>query len=190
MLALKVLDENMRSCNNGKQSWKLDKTYRVKGKLAICSNGYHLTFYPEEWQGTRVFLAKASEIGEQQRDKFVCRSVKLIKELSKEELADYEAKRQPLYADYEAKRQTLYADYEAKLQTLYADYEAKRQTLYADYEAKLQPLYADYEAKLQTLYADYEAKLQPLYADYEAKLQPLLQTFLPVQSISKQGEKQ
>ena len=179
MLALKILDENMRSCNNGKQSWKLGKTYRAKGKLVICSNGYHLTFYPEEWQGTRVFLAEASGIGEQQRDKFVCRSVKLIKELSKEELADYRAKRQPLNADYRAKRQTLNADYEAK-----------RQPLNADYRAKLQTLNADYEAKLQTLYADYEAKLQTLYADYEAKLQPLLQTFLPVQSISKKEGKQ
>jgi hypothetical protein len=96
MLALKVLDENMRSCNNGDQAWKLGKKYRVKGKLVLCSNGFHLTFFPEEWTGTRVFLAEASEIGDMQRDKFVCRSVKLIKEFSKEELADYRAKIQEL----------------------------------------------------------------------------------------------
>ena len=57
MLGLKLLDENMRSCNSGKkQSWKLGKKYRVKGKLVICQNGYHLTFHPERWNGTRVFL--------------------------------------------------------------------------------------------------------------------------------------
>jgi len=119
MLGLKLLDENMRSCNSGKkQSWKLGKKYRVKGKLVICENGYHLTFHPEKWTGTRVFLAEASEMGEMQEDKFVCRSVKLLKELSKEELSDYEAKCAPLYADYEAKCAPLYADYRAKIQEL------------------------------------------------------------------------
>jgi hypothetical protein len=123
----------MRSCNYGTQFWKLGKKYRAKGKLELCSNGYHLTFFPEEWKGTRVFLAEASEIGEKQRDKFVCRSVKLIKELSKEELADYRAKRAPLDADYEAKRAPLYADYEAKRASLDADYEAKIQELLKTY---------------------------------------------------------
>ena len=51
-------------------------------------------------------------------------------------------------ADYAAKRAPLYADYEAKRAPLYADYEAKRAPLYADYEAKLAPLEADFAAKL------------------------------------------
>ena len=119
ILALKLLDAQMRSCNGGKkQSWKLGKTYRAKGNIIICSNGYHLTFKPEQWEGSRVFIAEGSDIGEIQDDKLVCRSVKLLKEIK---IADYEAKRQPLYADYEAKCQPLDADYRAKLQKLLKD---------------------------------------------------------------------
>lgn len=90
VLALKCLNEKMRSCNNGKQAWTLGKKYIVKGKLVICVNGFHLTFNPEEWKGNRIFIAEASEIGTMQKDKFVCRSVKLVKELSKAELNSYD----------------------------------------------------------------------------------------------------
>jgi hypothetical protein len=61
--------------------------------------------------------------------------------LTKEALADYKAKRAPLYADYDAKRDALYADYEAKRDALYADYDAKRDALYADYKAKRDALF-------------------------------------------------
>jgi hypothetical protein len=90
LLGLKVLDANMKSCNGGKQSWKLGKTYRAKGRLELCSNGYHLTFVPKDWEGSRVFLAEASEVGKIEWNKFVCRSVQLLKELSNEELASYD----------------------------------------------------------------------------------------------------
>lgn len=53
------------------------------------------------------------------------------------------AKRAPLDADYEAKRDALYADYKAKRAPLDADYKAKRAALYADYEAKCAPLDAE-----------------------------------------------
>ena len=51
------------------------------------------------------------------------------------------------YADYEAKRDVLYADYRAKCAPLDADYKAKRDVLYADYDAKYASLDADYRAK-------------------------------------------
>ena len=167
-LALKVLNEEMYSCNSGKQAWKLGKTYRVKGKLVICSNGYHLTYFPEEWNGTRVFLAEATGIGESQRDKFVCRTVRLIKELSKTELSAYQ----------EAKATAGKAYQEAKATAEKAYQEAKAPAWKAYQEATAPAWKAYQEAKAPAWKAYQEAKA-PAEKAYQEAMQTILKRFLP-----------
>src|SRR5208337_5010138 len=77
----------MQSCNGGTQIWELNRWYEATGELKLCKSGYHLTYYPELWKGTRVFLAEATEIGQIDTDKFVCRKIQLLKELSAVETA-------------------------------------------------------------------------------------------------------
>ena len=169
-LALKVLNEEMYSCNSGKQAWKLGKTYRVKGKLVICSNGYHLTYFPEEWNGTRVFLAEATGIGESQRDKFVCRTVRLIKELSKTELSAYqEAKATAEKAYQEAKATAGKAYQEATAPAGKAYQEAKATAGKAYQEAKATAEKAYQEAKAPAWKAYQEATAPAWKAYQEAK---------------------
>ena len=83
MLSLKVLNDNMESCSGGKLKWEKGKKYTVRGKLKLCQKGLHLTTFPEEWQGSRVFIAEASLPIETDVKKSVHRAVKLLKELSK-----------------------------------------------------------------------------------------------------------
>ena len=142
ILLLKVLDKNMQSCHGGELQWEIGKTQTVRGQIVICENGLHLTVNPALWmrhvRGSRVFIAETTKIYERDgAEKVVCRTVKLLKELTRKEYAYYEAKIDALYADYRAKRAPLYADYEAKRDALDADYEAKRAPLDADYERKI-----------------------------------------------------
>ena len=103
MLALKVLDENMRSANGGEQQWRLGEKVTAKGKLVICENGIHLTYQPNEWRGTRVFVAKFwreadfNDIGM----KLVCRSATLLCELSPKQLKAYKEGEAQLWKAYE-----------------------------------------------------------------------------------------
>lgn len=67
-LFMKVLDENMQSCNGGKQQWQLGKRVTVKGEISMCSKGLHLTLQPTSWRGTRVFIAEASKVYDSRQD--------------------------------------------------------------------------------------------------------------------------
>jgi hypothetical protein len=89
MLALKTLNDNMQSCNGGDFTWELNKTYKHRGKVEMCESGFHLTIEPENWEGTRVFIARASQVEKIDKSKFVCRRVILLKELSKAEIREF-----------------------------------------------------------------------------------------------------
>ena len=102
-LFLKVLDSGMRSCNGGKQQWQIGKRVTAKGKIEMCRNGIHLTLRPSVWEGKRVFIAETSKVYDFQRGdmKAVCRSVKLLLELSDSQLKAYEEGEAPLLKAYE-----------------------------------------------------------------------------------------
>ena len=93
MLGLKVLDDQMRSCNGGIHSWSLGVKYEHEGRLVLGRCGFHLTYRPDMFRGTRVFLAEASEVKSGSilgtLNSFVCRSVTLLRELSAAELRAY-----------------------------------------------------------------------------------------------------
>jgi hypothetical protein len=169
MLALKVLDSNMRSCNGGDQFWKLNKTYRCKGKLKLCSNGYHLTFLPKEWEGTRVFLAEIGGVGEVKRDKLVCRSVKLLKEMSKSELA--------VYDESIVTARKVYDESIATARKVYDESIAPARKVYYESIATARKVYYESTATAEKVYYESTATAEKVY--YES-IQKILQTFLPI----------
>ena len=186
MLGLKKLDANMRSCNNGKQSWKLGKTYRAKGKLVICENGYHLTYFPNEWNGSRVFLAEASEVGEIQKDKFVCRSVQLLKELSPKELQWYYeaiATERKRYAEAIATEEKRYDEAIATEEKRYYEAIATEEKRY--YEA-IAPEEKRYAEAIATERKRYDEAIAPEEKRYDEAIQEILKTFLP--TIQNRGK--
>lgn len=80
ILMLKVLDENMKSCNGGSMQFEVGKRYTVKGDIRMCQHGFHLTFQPKNWRGSRVFIAETSKIYDFTTDgmKAVCQNIKLL----------------------------------------------------------------------------------------------------------------
>ena len=90
-LYLKILNKDMRSCNGGKaQKWQLNKWYEIKGKIVKCQKGLHITLNPKLWNGSRVFIAETPQTFEEDFEKAVCAKLRLLKELSPEELEAYE----------------------------------------------------------------------------------------------------
>ena len=90
ILGLKLLDENMQSCNGGSFQWELDKWYEIEGEINICESGFHFTLLPGIWEGVRLFICETPKVLDEQIDESVCRKIRLVKELSLEERESYE----------------------------------------------------------------------------------------------------
>jgi hypothetical protein len=100
-LGLKVLDENMQSCNGGTMAWALDKWVSVKGTISICSRGLHMTYDLSGWKGNRVFIGETAKIFEKEGDKVVCGRMRLLRELTPAEVKRYEEAIAPEVKRYE-----------------------------------------------------------------------------------------
>ena len=178
-LFLKVLNNEMESCNGGTQTWQLNKKVSVKGKIEMCQNGIHLTLKPTQWKGTRVFIAETKKVYAFQQDemKAVCRTAKLLLELSPSQLKTYEEGRAQLLKTYEEGRAQLLKTYEEGRAQLWKTYEEGRAQLLKTYEegrAQLLKTYEEGEAPLWKTYEEGEAQLLKTYKEGKA---PLLKTY-------------
>ena len=94
MRGYKALNEDM-STLYGDMTYELNKEYEIEGKLIMCENGYHFckelinvfTYYPSN---SRVFEIDTLD-GEiiKKGNKYCSRKIKLIREVSKEEINKY-----------------------------------------------------------------------------------------------------
>ena len=100
VLGLKLLDENMQSCNGGSFQWELDKQYEIEGEIEIYKSGFHFTFQLDEWKGSRLFICETPEVINKQIDKIVCRKIRLIKELILEERESYKKDKKIAWGKY------------------------------------------------------------------------------------------
>ena len=94
MIGYKALNEDM-STLYGDMTYELNKEYEIEGTPIICENGYHFctklinvfTYYPSD---SRVFEIDTLN-GEiiKKGDKYCSSKIKLIREVSKEEINKY-----------------------------------------------------------------------------------------------------
>ena len=94
MRGYKALNEDM-STKYGDMIYELNKVYTLEGELIMCENGYHFctelinvfTYYPSD---SRVFEIDTLD-GEiiKKGNKYCSRKIKLIREVSKEEINKY-----------------------------------------------------------------------------------------------------
>ena len=129
ILALKILDQEMNSCNGGNLHYELNKLYTIKGQIKICQNGIHLTYRPNKWEGTRIFIAETRTKIEEEDDKFVCRSAKLLKELTPEQLKKYKEGKASLWKTYEEGEAPLWKTYKEGKALLWKTYKEEIQKI-------------------------------------------------------------
>ena len=94
MRGYKALNEDM-STLYGDMTYELNKEYEIEGELIMCENGYHFCtelinvfiYYPSD---SRVFEIDTLD-GEiiKKGDKYCSSKIKLIREISKEEINKY-----------------------------------------------------------------------------------------------------
>jgi len=78
-----------KSCHGGNMKWSLPKGekpgkwHTVKGDLAICEKGLHVTAEPFKWYkwGCTAYEVETKDIIEWEDDKCVARSVRLLREV-------------------------------------------------------------------------------------------------------------
>lgn len=124
IIAFKVLD-GLRSCNGGDLQWTMGKWHHVKGPLEMCSNGLHLTLEPRCWKGNTVYFAEGRGIGGWSGDKVVCRSARLLAQVTPQVLDEYQAKRKPIDDEYKAKWIYVADEFVAKWKTITDEYWAE-----------------------------------------------------------------
>jgi hypothetical protein len=151
ILALKILDQEMNSCNGGNLHYELNKLYTIKGQIKICQNGIHLTYRPDKWEGTRIFIAETRTKIEEEDDKFVCRSAKLLKELTPEQLKKYKEGKASLLNTYEEGEASLWKTYEEGKAPLLKTYEEGKAPLWKTYKEGKAPLWKTYEEEIQKI---------------------------------------
>lgn len=95
MKGYKALDMDMKAvCGNGMQ-FKLGKTYSVEGKIIPCENGFHFCDKIEKLNmcyniiSSRIFEVEAEGDIMYSDNKYVARSIALVRELTKEEINNY-----------------------------------------------------------------------------------------------------
>ena len=120
ILGLKVLDENMQSCNGGTMAWALDKWVSVKGTISICHNGLHMTYEPNKWNGTRVFIAETPKVFEVEGDKVVCGRLRLLRELSPAAWKAYDEAKATAWKAYDEAKATAEKAYNKAIQAVLA----------------------------------------------------------------------
>jgi hypothetical protein len=176
VVLFKVL-RGMQSCNGGSHSWVLGKKYAVRGKLSMCSAGFHLTTNPQSWleQGCRVYFAEAFGIEAWKDDKCVCRSVRLLKNqdpegISKETLAKWNAERDAVDAKWKPERDAVDAKWKPERDAVYAKWNAERDAVYAKWNAERDAVDAKWNAERDAV----DAKWKPERDAVDAKWRNVL----------------
>jgi len=166
ILGLKVLDENMQSCNGGEMQWRLRKWVSVRGTISMCSKGLHLTYVPNKWKGSRVFIAETPKVFEAEDDKVVCRRLRLLRELSPAALKAYneaEATAEKAYNKATATAWKAYNEATATALKAYAEAEATALRAYDGAEATALKAYNEATATAKKAYNEAKAPAEKAY---------------------------
>ncbi len=95
MKGYKALNQEMRAAHGNKMQFELGKTYSVDGEVIPCKNGFHFCEkieYLNCWYDivySRIFEVESDGIIIKSEDKYVAERIKLVRELSKEEIDKY-----------------------------------------------------------------------------------------------------
>ncbi len=95
MKGYKALDQDMRATYGNNMQYELGKNYSVYGEVIPCMNGFHFCKKIEylncyyDITGSRIFEVEADGIIRQDEIKYVAEKIKLVRELSKEEIKKY-----------------------------------------------------------------------------------------------------
>ena len=95
MKGYKALDWDMRAAYGNEMQFELGKTYSVNGEVVPCKNGFHFCEKIEYLNcyyniaDSRIFEVEADGTIIKSEDKYVAERIKLVRELSKEEISKY-----------------------------------------------------------------------------------------------------
>lgn len=95
MKGYKALNKDMRAIHGNGMQYELGKKYTVNGKVILCENGFHFCKKIEylniyyDISDSRIFEIEAYGNIEGNSSKYVAESIRLVRELSKEEINDY-----------------------------------------------------------------------------------------------------
>lgn len=95
MHGYKALSQDMKAIYGNGMEFALGKKYTIQGEVVPCKNGFH--FYEEigllnnyyDIKSSRIFEIEADSDIVKYGDKYVAESIRLIRELTKEEIKDY-----------------------------------------------------------------------------------------------------
>ena len=96
MKGYKALLKSMRS-NYGDMTYELNKEYEIEGKLIMCENGYHFckelinvfNYYPLDSRVFEIDTLDGEIIKKDDIDKYCTNKIKLVREISREEINKY-----------------------------------------------------------------------------------------------------
>ena len=95
MKGYKALSMEMKAVNGNGMQYEMDKLYSIKGELVPCLNGFHFCEFLEKLNAyyyitsSRIFEIEAGGKIIKCDGKYVAEKIKLVRELTKEEIKDY-----------------------------------------------------------------------------------------------------
>lgn len=107
MKGYKALDMDMKAMYGNRMQYEMNKLYSIEGRVVLCENGFHFCKEIERLEGyypinnSRIFEVKASGKIVQHYGKYVAEKIKLVRELTKEEINDYFKQNQKKFIESE-----------------------------------------------------------------------------------------
>ncbi len=95
MKGYKALNQDMKAILGNEMQFELGKTYSINGELVPCKNGFHFCEKIEylnccyDIANSRIFEVETDGIIKQCGNKYAAERIKLVRELSKEEISKY-----------------------------------------------------------------------------------------------------
>ena len=95
MKGYKALDQDMRAFHGNGMQFEIDKLYSIRGNVALCHNGFHFCKaieYLNDYyniKNSRIFEIEADGEIVERDDKYAAEKIRLVRELTKEEIWDY-----------------------------------------------------------------------------------------------------
>ena len=101
MRGYKALDQDMRAIRGNGMQFEMDRLYSIRGNVVPCYNGFHFCKAIEylnvyyNVKNSRIFEIEADgEIIEYDENKYAAEKIRLVRELTKEEIWDYFSRNQ------------------------------------------------------------------------------------------------
>ncbi len=95
MKGYKALDKDMRAIHGNNMQYELGKTYSINRKVVLCVNGFHFCEKIEDLSyhyniaESRIFEIEADGNIKSDNIKYAAQRIRLVRELSKQEINDY-----------------------------------------------------------------------------------------------------